>query len=60
MEGINQNYIVYEFMLSQAWEDKPQDLSLYVSKFITRRYNKTEFYSQKAWKLLLTKIYTYN
>ena len=37
-EGINQNYMLYEFMLEQGYTVQPTNVSAWVEKYVLRRY----------------------
>ncbi|CAK4783087.1 unnamed protein product [Aphanomyces euteiches] len=57
MEGIFQNYVVYDLMLQQAWETKPLDLNHWLPNFIHSRYHATNPNALRAWQALLSSVY---
>lgn len=58
-EGINQNYVMYEFMSDMFLQPKSVDLNKWINSYIGRRYGKQEVHSQNAWKILQSTIYNY-
>jgi len=36
-EGINQNYLVYEFMLEQGYTVQPTNVTIWISNYVERR-----------------------
>ncbi|OQR94297.1 alpha-N-acetylglucosaminidase (NAGLU) [Achlya hypogyna] len=57
MEGIFQNYIVYDLALSMAWETAPVAVPTYVADFIHARYHSTDAHTQRAWQRLAGSVY---
>lgn len=57
MEGIFQNYVVYDLTLQMAWEDKPVDTTSWIKDFAYRRYHSQNEHAQKAWQILLSSVY---
>lgn len=59
-EGINQNYIMYEFALEMGWIMKTQNLNQWCNKYSTARYG-TEISDQIgiAWNTLAATVYNY-
>ena len=51
-EGINQNYIIYEFALDRAWYHDPTDVFKWINEYTLTRYGFENEHVQKAWKLL--------
>ncbi|CAH0560993.1 unnamed protein product [Brassicogethes aeneus] len=58
-EGINQNYVVYDFMIENAWRDKPRDKKEWVEGYIRRRYGQSNKTLVKSWSILMETIYNY-
>ena len=42
MEGINQNYFLYELVAETAWRNDPVDPYLWIEQFVRRRYGLNE------------------
>nr|AIG56008.1 secreted protein [Achlya hypogyna] len=57
MEGIYQNYIVYDLALSMPWTDKPVDVLQYADGFVQARYHGANPSAQQAWARLATSVY---
>lgn len=69
MEGINQNYVIYELMTEAAWRNKPVNLSEWIADYSVRRYggrynlvvNSWQYfqvcYKNKIWRLRLMNIF---
>lgn len=57
MEGIFQNYVVYDLTLQMAWVDTPLDVNAWVPKYAARRYHTHNEYVDKAWDSLLRSVY---
>ncbi|XP_028170318.1 alpha-N-acetylglucosaminidase [Ostrinia furnacalis] len=58
-EGINQNYVVYDFMLETGWRKDPvEDLNQWVTDYAARRYGC--YNATKAWKSLLKSVYSFD
>ena len=36
-EGINQNYMIYEFMLEQGYTVKPANITTWINHYVERR-----------------------
>lgn len=58
-EGINQNYIIYDFMSEMAWRKNPANLTAWFNQYSTRRYGKEDKNANKAWQLLKKSVYNY-
>ncbi len=56
-EGINQNNVVYEFMLENAYRKQPENLTAWISNYAVRRYGKANDNIIEAWQLLLHSVY---
>lgn len=50
MEGINQNYAIYDLMSEQAWRALPADLTEWFRQYSRRRYGKEDENAEKAWR----------
>ncbi|XP_076052880.1 N-acetyl-alpha-glucosaminidase isoform X2 [Oratosquilla oratoria] len=57
MEGINQNYIMYDLMLEQAWRTHGLDLLQWAANYGQRRYGTASPDIAQAWKLLMGSVY---
>ncbi|RHY96254.1 hypothetical protein DYB35_005387 [Aphanomyces astaci] len=61
MEGIFQNYIVYDLALSMAWANSQVNVTEYVRSFAVGRYisqsSTTHHYLERAWNVLETSVY---
>lgn len=59
-EGIDQNYIIYEFALEIGWQMKSKNISDWLTHFITSRYGFNSKNISTAWKILSETVYDYN
>ncbi len=57
MEGINQNYIVYDLMTEMAFHSEKFDVAQWVRNYVKRRYGKDDSKQQEAWRLLSESVY---
>ncbi|RHY35233.1 hypothetical protein DYB32_000292 [Aphanomyces invadans] len=57
MEGIFQNYIVYDLTLQMAWESKPVDVHSWVPDFVHSRYHVSDANANQTWTTLLHSVY---
>lgn len=60
MEGINQNAIVYDLLLSLAWEDQNLTLDSWVTNYLKSRYGMLTKNIEKSWFNLVENIYNCN
>lgn len=60
MEGINQNTIVYDLLLSLAWENKNITLYSWIQTYLKSRYGILTKNIEKAWFNLAETIYNCN
>jgi alpha-N-acetylglucosaminidase len=51
-EGIEQNDIIYDFMMETTWYTSPVDLDIWVSNYTHRRYGVIDEDLISAWHLL--------
>lgn len=51
-EGINQNYVMYEFALERGWDQTPVDTRKWMNHYVRSRYGQTNEVSQRAWDQL--------
>lgn len=51
-EGINQNYVMYEFALERGWDHTPANLEQWFQQYIRGRYGQESDFMKKAWHLL--------
>lgn len=57
MEGINQNYVVYEFMLENGWRQKPRNVTKWIQNYSQRRYGVFNGDVDYAWQKLKGSVY---
>ena len=57
MEGIYQNYVVYDLTLEMAWTSKKLDYSAWILQFVKQRYNIPEKNAAHAWQILAATAY---
>ncbi|XP_050299995.1 alpha-N-acetylglucosaminidase isoform X1 [Anthonomus grandis grandis] len=60
MEGINQNYVIYDLMTEQAWRNESIDLSEWFKNYSRRRYGKEDQNAQKAWEGFYVTLYNFS
>lgn len=58
-EGINQNFVVYEFALDKAWQHKEVNMRKWVKEYAGNRYGFSSKMIGDAWCLLLRSVYAY-
>lgn len=58
MEGINQNYVIYDLMTDTAWLKKPLNLTKWFTSYATRRYGRENENAAKAWHILQVRYAT--
>ncbi|GMR61431.1 hypothetical protein PMAYCL1PPCAC_31626, partial [Pristionchus mayeri] len=58
MEGINQNYVVYQYMIDLAWTEEELDPHRWILGYASARYGNRSMEVQRAWRLLLATYYT--
>ncbi|GMT07027.1 hypothetical protein PENTCL1PPCAC_29201, partial [Pristionchus entomophagus] len=58
MEGINQNYVVYQYLIDLAWSEKELDPQEWILGYAAARYGRRSAVQDRAWKLLLASFYT--
>ncbi|MFC6996799.1 alpha-N-acetylglucosaminidase [Rufibacter roseus] len=56
-EAIEQNPVVYELMMENAWRDTPIDLTTWLRGYTRRRYGKENENANKAWEILRRTVY---
>ncbi len=56
MEGIYQNYIIYDFSLEMNWAQTPANVTKYVQAYVHRRYHSTNTKALLAWSVLLMEV----
>lgn len=54
-EGINQNYVIYEFALEKAWDYQILDTGKWFSHYAKVRYGQHDIYINLAWNKLLVR-----
>ncbi|KAF0690466.1 Aste57867_18198 [Aphanomyces stellatus] len=57
MEGIFQNYIVYDLTLEMAWRDSPIPVDIFVAHYVHRRYHVKSQHASRAWVHLKDSVY---
>jgi alpha-N-acetylglucosaminidase len=57
-EAIEQNPVMYELMLENAWTDKPTNVADWLKGYAWRRYGSKNQYADKAWEILHHTAYT--
>lgn len=55
-EGINQNYVMYEFALDRAWQHLPTDVPKWINEYTLSRYGIQNEHIDAAWKILKVRI----
>ncbi|GMS94721.1 hypothetical protein PENTCL1PPCAC_16897, partial [Pristionchus entomophagus] len=58
MEGINQNYVVYQYMIDLAWSEQELDPRPWISNYAAARYGSQSPLQTLAWNLLHSTFYT--
>ncbi|XP_071545524.1 alpha-N-acetylglucosaminidase isoform X2 [Panulirus ornatus] len=56
-EGINQNYVMYDFMSELAWRTQPVNVSQWAVDYARRRYGSADPRLGHAWQLLMQSVY---
>lgn len=51
-EGINQNYVMYEFALDRAWYPNVTDVPKWIAAYTSNRYGIEDNNLQNAWEIL--------
>lgn len=51
-EGINQNYVMYEFALDRGWYQQSTNISKWIDQYAFNRYGIEDIHIQSAWKIL--------
>lgn len=59
-EGINQNYIMYDFALDRAWDQSSVDLDNWIDGYVTSRYIFPHPNLNKGWRHLKNSVYNYS
>ncbi|KAL7288863.1 hypothetical protein TKK_0016835 [Trichogramma kaykai] len=59
-EGINQNYVIYEFMLETAYRKEPANLYQWFADYAERRYGRVDNIMRISWQGLGLGIYNYS
>jgi alpha-N-acetylglucosaminidase len=57
MEGINQNNVIYEFMLENSWRQGPRNLTQWMENYSRRRYGVPSLYTNYAWQIFKSGLY---
>lgn len=55
-EGINQNYVMYEFALERGWQSEPLNASEWFDHYAFARYGESDEFIQDAWQHLRVNI----
>ncbi|XP_012945530.1 alpha-N-acetylglucosaminidase [Aplysia californica] len=56
-EGINQNEVMYEFMMENAWRTEPRDVDQWVVSYAHQRYGADNRAAADAWTRLIGTVY---
>ena len=56
-EGINQNYIVYDFMLEHGYTVQPTNIMLWINNYVQRRLEKNSLFVSKDCVLYTIEMY---
>lgn len=59
MEGIFQNYFIYEFALEMGWVMQSQNIEMWISQYIYSRYGSFNNHMLLAWDTLIDTVYNY-
>lgn len=54
-EGINQNYVIYEFALERGWDYSTVDIKEWFDIYTSGRYGVTDSFISSAWHKLVVK-----
>jgi len=57
MEGIEQNPVLYELMMTHVWDDMSIDVTGWLAKYVRNRYSKPDKSAIAAWEQLRTTVY---
>lgn len=57
MEGMYQNYVVYDLTLETAWNHEPVNLSSWITQYTQRRYHFKDQQAVIAWNTLSNTLY---
>lgn len=58
MEGIEQNPVLYELMMSNTWRDDTINADAWLSNYILNRYGMANEHAMNAWSVLKATAYT--
>jgi alpha-N-acetylglucosaminidase len=58
MEGIEQNPVIYELMMTHTWRNETIDLNVWLPKYIRNRYGVENADALNAWNILRKTVYT--
>lgn len=59
-EGINQNYVLYEFALEMGWFRERQDFKKWFTTYTTARYGQSSDSMVDGWLELVSSVYSFN
>jgi alpha-N-acetylglucosaminidase len=57
MEAIEQNPVIYELMMQNAWQSEPVDLDTWLASYARNRYGYDSKELQQAWEILHQTVY---
>ncbi|MDH7464202.1 alpha-N-acetylglucosaminidase [Chitinophagaceae bacterium 26-R-25] len=57
-EGINNNPVVYDFVLDMAWHTEKVEAEDWIKSFVLARYGKTNEKLEQAWQIFLQTVYS--
>ena len=58
MEGIEQNPVIYELMMSNTWQNEIINLDEWLPRYLRNRYRAEDQHALRAWNILQKTIYT--
>ncbi|KAK2158313.1 hypothetical protein LSH36_173g09013 [Paralvinella palmiformis] len=56
-EGINQNNVMYEFMMENSYRKRPVNVIIWAMDYAKRRYGQNNDFSASAWTIFMSGIY---
>ncbi|HEY4787415.1 MAG TPA: alpha-N-acetylglucosaminidase, partial [Bacteroidales bacterium] len=57
MEGIEQNPVLYELMMSNTWTNRPIDINEWLQSYVRNRYGSLDKSALEAWQILKSTVY---
>lgn len=56
-EGIEQNPVIYDLMLTNVWRDQPVDVDSWLKEYLHARYGVANRHAEEAWDTLRASVY---